>query len=962
MKKNLVLAAIFVAGMVLNVSASGRKISSFREVKVTEGESAQIGGETRTAADIFYIPQADGTYEAVRFTVAPGSKHADQTLPYLNLATPTSININWKTGGVAENSLVRYGLSPDKLDMTVAAETRRQQRQYVWNVAKLTDLTPSTTYYYQVESYCGKSEVYTFHTMPQEGSSDKIRVLVVGDHQRSEHSDYEWLLSAAQQTVNAKYGEGRISDHINFLLNVGDQIDGNEAGLEPLWLYETVHLFKSKATAPYLPNMTAVGNHEYKGDPDLKLYDLHFHEYGDHAYKGITSGSANYYAYQVGSVLTIVLNSDDTGNADQKMWLRKVAAAATVDPTVTFIVSVQHRPLYAEQWTYDVSSWMRDQIVPILDATGKHVINCAGHHHLYARGQMNDSPLYHIISGGGVGTTIIGYEQLWGTTPDNFNHTEVEKTIDQWSYQILEFDPTTKTFTAECYTLGNSRLAVDNELADSFSRTLTPAELPARPEVVLPDGVVNLPFTFEQKDSAPAALRSTRWQIARDADFNDIVSEININAQDFYGCNDDFTPKNVNEGVNPTQYTIEDGTLANGTYFIRSCNRNLNLDWSEYSAPVEFTVEGATEPAAIATAALYYRPGADIKVDYKGAPVGTNAWVAIYAQGKTPGKDGDSLRWTYTDGSESSWTTSLDTPGAYFITMFKDGGYDECVARIPVVITDNCTDEDMPSIDTDKDFYNVGDPVEVKFINAPCTPSDWVGLYSLETSDVDNLANAKSESYTYIGSDPNGSVKLNVSGNHNYTSPVKDGYYYVAYAYNDGYYESMARKNVIVGSPVLLTLDKAEYKADEAPVVVWEGSRAWEGDCLKVLKNGVEVNSIDATKTNSTVLENLDAADYEVFVANGDNEISNRVSFKVSGETGIAAIETGTPTVKAEGNMLSVTSAEEINSVKVFTTEGKTLLSSGPLAAKTASFAFNAAPGVYLVQVNGSSAEKLVIK
>lgn len=953
---------MITAAMALPVSATGRKISSFREVTVTDGESAEIGGELRTKADIFYLPQADGTYEAVRFTVAPGTTRADQTQPYLNLATPTSINVNWKTKTADKNSLVRYGLSPDELDMTAPATIRSNGRSYHWNVAQITGLQPSTTYYYQVESYGGKSDVYYFHTMPETGSADKVRVLIVGDHQRSDHSDYEWLLSAAQQTVNAKYGEGRISDHINFLMNVGDQMDGNEAGLNPLTLYETVHLFKSRATSPYLPNMTTVGNHEYKGDPNLKIYDLHYREYADQTYKGISSGTPNYYAYQVGCLLTIVVNSDDTGNADQKMWVRKVAAAAAVDPTVKFIMSVQHRPLYAEQYSDDVSPWMRDQIVPILDATGKHVINVAGHHHLYARGQMTDSPLYHIISGGGVGSTIVGYEQLWGTTPNNRNQHEVEKTIDHWSYQILEFDPATATFSAECYTLGNSRLAVDNDLADSFSRTLAEVALPARPEIEVPADAVNLPYTFAQKAANFEALRSTQWQIATDADFSDLVAESFVNAEDFYGCNDDFTPKNLNEGLDLTKYTVADGTLANGKYYVRLRNRNLNLDWSEYSEPTEFTVVGATDPASISTSALYFHPGAEIIVDYKGAPVGTNAWVAIYAQGKTPGKDGDSLEWAYTDGAEGSWKTSLSTPGAYFITMFKDGGYDECVKRLAVVITDNCDAETLPSLDTDKEVYAVGDPIVVKLVNAPCTPNDWVGLYNYETSDVADLANAKSDSYTYAGSDPNGSVTLNVSGNYNFTSPVKDGFYYVAYAYNDGYFESLARKNLIVGKPVIVTLDKSEYDYEEPAIAAWEGTRGWEGDCLKVYKDGEEIKSIPASNTNAAAITGLESGDYELCMAHGDSEISPRVSFSVKALDAIGSIHSGVFSAYVADGMLNLVSDEEITSVKVVAVDGSTVLSAGSLGAASVSLPLNAAPGIYLLVVNGGKASKLLVK
>ena len=77
----------------------------------------------------------------------------------------------------------------------------------------------------------------------------KIRVLFIGDHQRNEHSDYEWLINAARRTVAEKYGDGPFEDHINFLMNDGDQVDGGD-----LSLYEKVHLY-NRASSP-LPSQT----------------------------------------------------------------------------------------------------------------------------------------------------------------------------------------------------------------------------------------------------------------------------------------------------------------------------------------------------------------------------------------------------------------------------------------------------------------------------------------------------------------------------------------------------------------------------------------------------------------------------------------------------------------------------------------------------------------------------------
>ena len=82
---------------------------------------------------------------------------------------------------------------------------------------------------------------------------------------------------------------------------------------------------------------------------------------------------------------------------------------------------------------------MLKDVMPILNASPKHMMNCAGHHHLYARGQMPNHPVYHIISGGGVGIAEGGYLQLWGVTDvESSAHDHEQATIQHRTYHNLE--------------------------------------------------------------------------------------------------------------------------------------------------------------------------------------------------------------------------------------------------------------------------------------------------------------------------------------------------------------------------------------------------------------------------------------------------------------------------------------------------------------------------------------------
>lgn len=196
-----------------------------------------------------------------------------------------------------------------------------------------------------------------------------MRILLMGDHQIKTRSGYEWLMQAAKRKVEEKYGN--VEENISMIMNIGDQVD-----VGTLEQYEMIHLNKSSLLSPYLPIMTAVGNHETYSDPGMATYAAHYH-YEDLEYKGIKSGTENYYAYQIGRILFVVLSTEHTGN-EQKAWVRKVVDAVKSDDSVDFMISVNHRPIQAEQYIGDISAWVRNEIVPILSETPKHVLNYGG--------------------------------------------------------------------------------------------------------------------------------------------------------------------------------------------------------------------------------------------------------------------------------------------------------------------------------------------------------------------------------------------------------------------------------------------------------------------------------------------------------------------------------------------------------------------------------------------------------
>lgn len=783
--KHLLLTTL---AFTLSLSALAQKnISAVRDFFITEGETKTLFGETYSEPDVYFHQNDDETYTALRLTVRPTTLFSEFTQPYLNNATSSSIQVNWKTK-VRSKGRVVCGTSPEELSNEASATSTYVATEYYWNSAVITNLQPNTFYYYKVIEGDRESAVYRFRTMPEVTDKSKFRILLLGDHQRNERSDYEWLIKAAKRTLDKKYGEKSLEQHIQLVMNIGDQVDSGKVDQ-----YEKVHLYKSRELMSNIPVMTTVGNHEKFKDPELRLYRLHYQSYGDIEYQGIKSNTAYYYAYQSGRILFIVMNSDGTSTT-QRDWVKRVVDAADKDDTVDFIITVQHRPMYAEQWCNDVCSWITNEIMPIVSQSKKHVINLSGHHHLYARGQMTQWPVYHMITGGGVGTSATDYEQLWGATPDNRNEQAVQKTFDHWTYQILEFDPETKTMSCETYSLGNRRYAVDNVLMDSFSRSLDDESVPATPQLAeTTTATVTFPYTIRQEGNIEG-LHSAEYQFSKTADFKDIALDKVVTFEDYYGMNADYTPKDIREGKTIGEVAIENGELSNGTYYVRVRNRNMNLNWSEFSPAVTITVTGQ---ASLTLDRQFYAPNQTITVHYEGAPVGKEAWVGIYVHGKSH-VDGDSYKWAYTEAAEGDLTFTISAKNEYYAVLFKDGGYSECTDRVKFVVNSNCTDENPMQLTTDKVIYNVGEPVVVSYTNAPALSKDWIGIYD---TTCDKPIDGKSYVYTYVGRTGDGSVTLNVPDNNNYVEPLPVGEYYASYFLCDDYTEMFPRQYFQVVEP-----------------------------------------------------------------------------------------------------------------------------------------------------------------
>ncbi|GLR16881.1 fibronectin type III domain-containing protein [Portibacter lacus] len=498
--------------------------------------------------------------------------NAQKILPYLQACTEQSIWINWKTE-VEKDAYVVYGLSKDNMEYKAEGLSEKLDSNYIWHSVQLLELEPNTRYFYKVYAGEEQSEMYEFKTFPsQEEQNGHFRFVVLGDHQVMADDRYEKLVSACKRKITELYGED-ITNKVSLIINDGDQVDvGGD-----LNQYQELHFKQGSALNTILPSMTVIGNHEYYKDKKLFNYFSHF-KYEDLAYQGMygTDGE-HYYAFQASSILFLMLDSNQSWDR-QAEWVKEIVEKAEQDEEVKWIVTVAHHPIMAEQYIDDVSTFMRDAVIPELVKSKKSILFIAGHHHLYHRGQLNNDNLFHIISGGA------SWDQRWGQSEEK-DLEEVQKTIDQFNYQIVDVNLEEETMDVYTYSIGNKDLDIDNQLIDHFFKKIGISK-PSTPQIKSiseneNDGIIIIEST-SYKGEIP--LNSTEFLIAKDADFKEVVLRNKRDFENLFGSSGPplWETIDLNENVNILEWEIKN-LLTEGSYYVKVRHRDQNLNWSEWS-------------------------------------------------------------------------------------------------------------------------------------------------------------------------------------------------------------------------------------------------------------------------------------------------------------------------------------------------------------------------------------------
>ncbi len=893
-------------------------------------------------------------------------------IPYLEIPTTNSIWVNWKTDAGNE-SLVEYGTAENALTSSKTGTVQSMTDVgytggYFYHSVQLTGLSPATKYFYKVKTGNYTSAVYSFKTLPDPknvtAGGNKMRFLIVGDNQLKDEPRYDSMLVRAKRLVEKKYNQP-FNEAITSIVMVGDQVD-----VGTLDHYENVHFDKCKYLSPWAGISTIIGNHETYGTLKLDAYKNHFH-YDNFAYKGISTGTEEYYAYQAGQVLFLNFTTEQNSNvnATQLTWTSRVLDSANVDPTVKWIVSLGHRPFQAEQYIGDISTWVRNTAYPKLITSPKMFLHVGAHHHLYARGQDKNKPVYNIISGG------TAWDQYWGmSTEQDFD--DVQKTISNWAYQIVEVDQLNDSISVDCYSVGYTTRINDwgnkpdkyvweeSRLIDRFYRKNNVAA-PSKPTItnVFTDSLA-LPITINSSAYATTTglpYNSTQFQISQSANFSTIEQDVLRDYENLFGMDGQaWVTKDINAGKNIFAYNIVKNSIANGTHYVRVRHRDRNMSWSAWSETASVKVKGSvTSSPKIESDKLQYKPNETITVTYSAGPGNAKDWVGIYKKGQTPGGIA-STTWKYVNSGSlvsGTLTFTLATAGEYYITFLENDGYTELAPRINLYIGA------IAEISASKQQYSLSDTIKIDFANAPANSKDWIGFYKI--GQTPGQGGVSSTDWDYTGAKANGTMKF---------TNLPKGYYFVNYFLNDGYGTNGNTIYVSVGDTIAsISIDKPEYNLGDLISVTFNDGPGIAKDYLGIFKKN-DIPNIDplvsykyvAGQPNGSAefsgndLPKTSGDFFVVFFTNDSyNEISNRAYFKI--KSNVTAIDEHAgndyvnvyPNPTKDGQMSVVECNYPIDQIDVYDQAGRMIYTkSSQSSNKMTLVNHHLPPGIYTVHIH----------
>ena len=476
-----------------------------------------------------------------------------QVNPYLQTPTPTSVYVSWHSTDVSFTK-VRYGLSGISLTQEKTGSYKNISGK-IWHTVKLTNLTPDTKYYYRCISGMDSSDVYPFRSEPLPGTPGRhIRFVVLGDSRYSDTipSRLNEVCQAIIQTLGTKFGTAWY-DSVNIVMHTGDIV----------WKGTNIARFQNEYFTPIanlscsLPFMVSIGNHEHES---AFYFDYMMYEDFTDPVVAATPYNERFYTFDIADCRFVILNSNEhiIGAPIQSTWLDKVLAQSDTAENIDFVFPFAHHPWHTEVWTSGNTDSVSKVFFPRFLNCNKVTQYSFGHAHDFELGTITDadpqsSNLHDfrtLLTGGG-GAALTRY------FAGSHDYPEIQETVDDYNYTLIDVDVDNKSYIVEVYTLGKPENPIANQLLDAwhFRILQPPPEKPVVSSVKIGNRVILEATPMVGEDSC----MSSQFQITTtQGNYAAPVLNTLRNSEDIYENTGipDFIPINQNAGIDLTALAV----------------------------------------------------------------------------------------------------------------------------------------------------------------------------------------------------------------------------------------------------------------------------------------------------------------------------------------------------------------------------------------------------------------------
>jgi hypothetical protein len=313
-----------------------------------------------------------------------GSSVALTRGPYLQIGTPTSVIVRWRTASPVVGR-VAFGPAPGVVTGSVQESSARTEHE-----VRLSGLAPDTTYYYSVgtpTAVTAGDASFRFKTPPLPGTEQPTRIWVLGDSGSAD---------ANARRVRDAYERFTGTRHTDLWLMLGD--NAYEDGLDHEYQRAVFEMYPAMLRKSVL--WPVYGNHEGYGSdaptntgPYFDIFTLPTQGQAG----GVASGTEAYYSFDHANIHFVVLESFETNRSPtgaMLTWLQRDLAANT-QPWV--IVAFHHPPYTKGSHDSDTETElveMRRNALPILENAGVDLV-LTGHSHSYERSFLIDGHYGH---------------------------------------------------------------------------------------------------------------------------------------------------------------------------------------------------------------------------------------------------------------------------------------------------------------------------------------------------------------------------------------------------------------------------------------------------------------------------------------------------------------------------------------------------------------------------------------